>query len=214
MTRGVTADLRELLAAHALGALDPDEAAAVEAAVAADPALAAELEAHRDAAAALVGAVVAPAPAVRDRLMASVDALARPGRFDRFAARLAALFDVSIDKARMFLGWIDDPAQWERYPIPGVQVVHLPAGPAWAAADCGLVRMPPGARFPWHTHRGEEVTVILQGRARDSDGRHLGPGDELVVGADDEHDFVVDEASEEYIFAVRLHGIDLVNDPR
>src|SRR6185369_970394 len=43
---GVTID-RELLAAYADGELGPDEVARVEAAIAADPALAAELDAHR-----------------------------------------------------------------------------------------------------------------------------------------------------------------------
>jgi len=203
------AELRELVALHALGALDGDEAAAVERAVAADPALAAELDAHREAAAGLAAglAPVAPPPGLRDRLMASVAATVAPGRFERFAARVAEIFDVTLDKARMFLGWIDEPERWEAAPVAGVRLAHLPAGPAWAGADSGLVRMPAGTTFPWHVHDGEELTLVLQGRARDSGGHELVPGTELVLPGGAEHEFVVDQASGEYIFAVRFHGI-------
>jgi len=208
-------DIHDLIPLHALGALDADEAARVEAAVAADPALRAELEAHRDAAAALGDdlAAVAPSPALRARLLASVDATVAPGPLDRFAAKVAAMFDVTIDKARMFLGWIDEPARWEATALPWVRQCHLPAGPAWAGADCGLVRMSAGAEFPWHAHDGEELTLVLAGRARTSDGEVLGPGDEMRVTADAQHDYVSDPDAGEYIFAVRFYGIRPVPKP-
>lgn len=208
-------DIRDLLPLHALGALDADEAARVEAAVAADPALRAELDVHREAAAGLGDGLVPvePSPALRDRLIASVDASVAPGRWEKFAARVAEIFDVTVDKARMFLGWIDEPARWEATPLPWVQQCHLPPGPAWAGADCGLVRMPAGSVFPWHAHNGEELTLVLSGRAKDSDGHDLGPGSELVVPGNAEHDFLVDPDSGEYIFAVRFYGIRPVPKP-
>ena len=49
-------DIRELLPLHALGVLEADEAREVERAVAADPALAAELAAYRDAASLIASA--------------------------------------------------------------------------------------------------------------------------------------------------------------
>lgn len=218
MTGATPDELSALLALHALDALDADDAARVEAAVAAAPALRHELDALRAAAAALPSALpVAPAPAsVRARLDASIDAMTRPGRLDRFATRLADLFDVTVDKARMLLGWIDDPARWEAF-APGAALMHLPAGPAWAGADCGFVRLEPGATFPWHHHDGEEVTVVMQGRGRDADGSLLVPGDEVVLGAASEHDFTAEGGAgdEPYLFAVRVLGVRFdVDKPR
>ena len=81
--------------------------------------------------------------------MASVGA----GPLERFAARFAALFDVTVDRAREILGLIERAASWET-PAPGVGLVHFDGGPACAAADCGFVRLAPGTAFPFHTARG------------------------------------------------------------
>jgi len=209
-------DIRELLPLHALGALDGDEAARVDAAVAADPALRAELDGYLDVTGELpIGLEpIEPSPSVRDRLMNSVDATVAPSRWERFAARVAEMYDVTLDKARMFLSWIDDPSKWEDSDWPSVRVVHLPVGGQWAGADCGLVRMPPGHHFPFHVHLGDELTLVLSGRVKDSTGAEYGPGDEQVLTEDDEHDFVVDPASGEYIFALRFHGIAAKQRPR
>lgn len=206
-------DILELLPLHALGALDAAEAERVEQAIAADPALRRQLDGFREVAHALTTALVpTPAPAtVRSRLFASLDELARPGRFDRFAGRMAQLFDVSVDKARMFLGWVDEPARWEEQAdFPNVQLIHLPPGPAWAAADCGLVRMQPGFRFPLHDHKGQEVTLVLQGTGYDSSGLRMEPGVELVLEPGHPHEYTVDAGSEPYVFAVRFYGIELI----
>jgi anti-sigma factor ChrR (cupin superfamily) len=193
----------EMLPLYALGALDLDEAKLVEDAVAKDPALRAELDKYI----AIVGREVAPSPSVRDRLFADVDALSKPNRWERFAARVAEIYDVTVDKARMFLSWIDEPSRWENAAVPGVQLIHLPAGPQWAAADCGIVRMPAGFHFPNHGHHGPELTYVLQGKITESSGATLDVGEELELPAGAEHSFVVDEASGDYIFCVRFYGI-------
>ena len=149
-----------------------------------------------------------PGSEVKTRLMASVGA----GRFERFAARMATLFDVTIDRARELLGLAERGASWEA-PIPGIGLVHFDGGPACATADCGFVRIAPGCTFPWHTHRGEEVSVILTGTLRDHEGRLLRPGDELVQASGSQHDISC-HGDEEVIFVARAFGgIDVANKP-
>lgn len=152
---------------------------------------------------------VAPSPSVRDRLMASVDALVRPGPLDRFAGALGDLLDVTLDKARMFLGWIDDPARWKPTGLPGVDAIKLPGGPAWAGADCRLLKIAAGGRFPAHRHVGPEAALVLDGHAREPSGAELmGPGYLLERDAGTEHELVIGD--EPCVFAVRSQGMRLV----
>jgi len=205
--------LADLLPLHALGALDPEEAAAVEEALARDPALRATFDSYLEVAHALGDALdpVRPPGSARDRLLADVDALCKPPRLDPFASRMAKLFDVSIDKARMFLHWVDEPARWEpQADLSFVHLIHLPPGPAWASADCGLVKLLPGHEFPLHDHKGQEVSLVLQGTGRDSSGMRLEPGVELVLEPGNSHSYTVDDGSEPYVFAVRFYGIELI----
>ncbi|HEY1556113.1 MAG TPA: cupin domain-containing protein [Kofleriaceae bacterium] len=203
-------DLRELLPLHALGVLEPDEADAVERAVAADPKLAAELAAFRETAGALVAIVpeVAPQADVKTRLLASVGG----GRFERFSARVANVFDVTVERGRELLGLVERAASWDA-PLPGIGLVHFQGGPACATADCGFVRIDPGCTFPWHTHRGEELSIILAGTLRNHDGRLFGPGDELLQAAGTQHELTV-AGDEPVIFVARaIDGIEVSTKP-
>jgi mannose-6-phosphate isomerase-like protein (cupin superfamily) len=197
-------DLAELLPLYALGALDDAEAAEVARAVAGDPALAAELEtlltASVDLAAAAPG--LAPSPAVRDRLLASVDT-----RFERFVARMSELFDVAADRARELFRLIDRKDAWEPGPTPGSWLIHFTAGPALAGADTGFVRLAPGERFAWHRHTGDEQNLVLAGVADDSLSGRLTPGAEAFAPAGTEHDFV-NVGDEDFVFAVWVWGVD------
>ncbi|HUS28973.1 MAG TPA: cupin domain-containing protein [Kofleriaceae bacterium] len=196
------ANIHELLPLYAINALAADEAADVERAVQADPALAAELDSYL----ALI-APVEPSPDVKARLLAS----AGGGRFDRFADRMAKIFDVTVDRARELLGLVERAASWET-PMPGISLIHFDGGPACATADCGFVRIQPGCTFPWHTHRGEEINVILTGTLRDSTGKVLQAGDELVQQASTQHDLTAGD--EEVIYVARAtDGIE-VSGPR
>lgn len=197
-------DVRELLPLYALGILEADEMRAVERAIASDAALATELASYQDSASLLVTPVT-PAAEVKSRLLASVGG----GRFERFAARMAQLYDVTVDKARELLGLIERKASWEEEQ-GGISLVHFSGGPAYVGADCGFVRLEPGAIFPPHKHLGEEAMFVLQGHVRDaSTGRLLGPGDEVSQVEGSEHHLIC-EGTEPCIFAARaMNGIEV-----
>ncbi|MBA2539017.1 MAG: cupin domain-containing protein [Deltaproteobacteria bacterium] len=203
-------EIRELLPLYALGVLTPDEESAIESAVARDATLAAELVSYRDAATAMIEPVV-PSPETKTRLMASIG----EGRFEKFSAGMAKLFDVSVDRAREILGLVDRSASWEAA-MPGIGLVHFGGGPAYAAADCGFVRLAEGAAFPLHKHLGEEVSLILSGRlqAVDEQGneRILVEGDELVQAHGSEHHLIA--IGGECVFAARaMNGIEIGGAP-
>ena len=191
-------NVRDLLPLYALGELTADEASAVERAIESDANLAAELESYLDLVA------VAPPADVKARLLASTGG----GRFEKFADRMAKLLDVTIDRARELLGLIERPASWEN-PVPGISLIHFEGGPAYAAADCGFVRIAPGCKFPWHTHRGEEVSVILSGTMRDVDGRVLGAGDELVHQQGTQHELTNGGDADVIYVARAMNGIEV-----
>ena len=200
-------DVRALLPLYALGVLEPAEVTAVERALATDPALAADLELYQVATLEMIEPVAA-SPSVKARLLAGVGG----GRFERFSARMAQIFDISLDRARELLGLVERSGSWET-PVPGIGLVHFAAGPAYATADCGLVRISSGCTFPWHTHRGEELSLVLAGTLRDHSGRLLAPGDELTYTLGSEHALTV-EGDEEVIFAARAIGGIEVAPPR
>ena len=201
----MTADVRELLPLYALGILEADEAVVVERAIATDPALAAELAAYQQTADALGSAIqpVAPSPDVKQRLLASIGG----SRFEQFSARLGKLFDVTVDRARELLGLIERPASRVQQ-IPRISLVHFDGGPAAAAADCGFIRLSPGAVFPPHSHLGEEAVTILSGRVHDvTNDRMVVAGDDYVQTEGTSH-YLVCVGDEECIFASRaMNGI-------
>lgn len=202
------ADIKELLPLYALGVLDDDEATRVEAAIARDPSLAVELSAYEDAATSVLTPVT-PDPEVKVRLMASIG----ESRFEKFSARLAALFDVTVERAREILGLMERKASWE-HAMPGLGLVHFDGGPAYATADCGFIRLAPGTSFPHHTHMGEEVSLILAGEIQDKQtGVIYRAGDEVVKPVDSEHD-VVSVGNEDAIYAARaMNGIAIAGAP-
>lgn len=201
----MTGDVRELLPLYALGILEADEVRVVERAIASDATLAAELAAYQQTSDAVRAVIeVAPPPAVKQRLMASIGA----GRFEAFAERLARMFDVTLDRARELLGLLERPASWVPQVVPGIFFVDFEGGPATAAADCGFVRMSPGAIFPQHSHLGEEMTTILAGRIHDvTNDRVIGPGEDYVRPEGSTHQLVC-IGDEDCIYASRaMNGI-------
>lgn len=196
----MTEDVRDLLPLYALGILEPDEVAAVERAIAQRAITSDELAAYQRTAEALVVPVV-PSPDVKARLLAS----AGGGRFERFATRVGGLFDVALDRVRELLGLIERTVSWERQ-IPGVDLVHFAGGPAAVGADCGFVRIAPGAEFPPHTHVLDEAAIILAGTVRDNaSGALYRAGDEYLLPGDSTHSLAC-IGDTPCIFAVRAAG--------
>jgi quercetin dioxygenase-like cupin family protein len=197
-------DIQELLPLYALDMLEGEEKRAVEHALAERPELAAEMAAFHSTAAELfvLTEPVKPGAHVKMRLLSSIGG----GRFERFTATFAKIFDVTMDKGRELLGWIEDPSKWEAFDSVA-KVIHFPAGPACAGADTGFVRVAPGGTFPYHGHGGSEVSLILSGTAVTSDGKVLRAGDEVSEEPGTAHD-LANTGDEDFIYASRVYGVD------
>lgn len=186
----------------ALGELPEEAAAAAEAHLGTCPRCQAEDRAVTEAihAQPLSLPRVAPPPALRARLLAAVDA-APP-----LLQRLARLFDIALTEAQRIYDAIRDPAAWVA-PLPGVRLMHLTGGPATAGADCGLVHIAAGERFPRHRHRGLETTLVLRGSYRDGDAV-VSEGQEVRCEAGTEHDMV---ALGDLLYAVTVvRGVEIL----
>lgn len=186
------------LTEYALGLLSSGEAKALEAQLVPGSELQVELDEIR---ASLEGVAelaepLAPDPALRHRLMNS---LAGPERFGPFLRRLAERFDLAIESMREAVMDALSTEQWHPTGVPGVSFVHFQAGPALAGIDTGFVRYEPEAVFPAHVHHGRELTFILEGTIRLSSGEELGPGEEVLVGANDRHTVFAGEFGALYV---------------
>lgn len=187
-----------------VGGLAPADRAAFEAELADDAELRAAVAGARAAMVALAEALppVPPAPALRARVLASVEAAA----WERQAERVAALFDLPVRAVIDTFRSACAPSGWVDGPVPGVRLFHLAGGPATAGADVGLVRVAPGVAFPRHRHLGEERLVVLSGALLDSAGAVQAPGTSVCNPPGSEHAFVADPDADEAVFAVVLRG--------
>lgn len=197
--------IRELLPEHVLGTLAPEQAAAVEQALARDAGLRAEADALRDAFAALALALppLRPGAGARERLLrAAAEEQATP--LVGLAGRVAALFHVTVEQAQQVLRRVRDPAAWTPGPGQGIELIHVEGGPA--GAEASLVRVQPGVRFPSHHHLGPERGLILQGACLDSDGTLYQAGDDVKHPAGTSHDFLA-MPGEACLLAVVAFGV-------
>lgn len=198
-------DIHEQIALYALDLLEPNEIADVTAAITTDPDLASELMSLREAAhlVALTNSIE-PRSEVLARLMTAVGG----GRFERFASQVAQIFDVTLDRAREILGLIDRSASWVAA-LPTIGLIHFKGGPRCATADCGAVRIRAGSEFPLHTHRGHEMSVVVAGIARISDGSVFYPGDEVHGEAGTSHSLTAEGDEDLILLARAFNGIEL-----
>lgn len=163
-------------------------------------------------------APVAPPPALRDRVLASI---VDEGRFERFAAEVARLMDVGLDGARALLDSMTDSSRWQPGPVDAVKIFHIAGGPAVHGAVTGFVRLDAGARFPEHTHLGHETVMILQGSCEDDvSGEIHRPGDVAEALADTTHGITARPGPDLLYLAVVQEGVDIggtvlrAGDPR
>lgn len=147
---------------------------------------------------------VAPSASLRSRVLGTV---ARATRLSGFAERLAALFDLGRERSDVLVREAaGSAAAWQAIPVPGVRLFHFAGGPRVAAADCGLVRLEPGARFPAHRHGGDEWSLVLAGEAEEEgSGDRWQPGDLVHRGAGSVHAYRA-VGPEPLVFAVVLYG--------
>jgi mannose-6-phosphate isomerase-like protein (cupin superfamily) len=137
-------------------------------------------------------AAIEPSPEVKRRLLASSGA----GRFAAFAAPIATMFEVTVDRAHELLGLTERSSSWQTK-LPGVAAITFSGGPGLAGAECGFLRLAPGATFPMHAHVGEESAVVLAGRVHDvTNDRTLGPGDSWQLAAGTRHQLVGQRSSD------------------
>ena len=195
----------DLLPEYALGTLPASERGAVEGHLRDCSRCTAELAATSDAlhAAALARApMVAPAAAVRKQLMERVRG---QGRFAPFAARVAEMFDLALEKIDALFATLDEPKNWVPGPGGGNELYFVPRGPRLAAAEAGFVRLDPGVHFPRHVHLGQEITLILQGELTEQpSGQRNKAGDFFVREGGSEHSFIVGPGG--CLFAVVVFG--------
>ncbi|MCA9643331.1 MAG: cupin domain-containing protein [Polyangiaceae bacterium] len=183
--------MKELLPDWALAALEADDAL--------------DEAALGDALATLSRLIPAEAPAANRRAELFAE-LEGHQRYAPFTSRLAKLFDLDEPAVDALLPQTVGP-DWQAFPIPGVELLHLDGGPATAGADVGLVRLAPGASFPLHRHLGHETALILEGGYTDSAGRGYHAGDVAEMEVDTEHDFTA--GPEGCVFAVVVFGVEI-----
>ena len=159
----------------------------------------------------LGGEPATPSPALRGAVLATI---AAGTKLRGFTERLARLFDLGRERAGELIHEAGRPgAGWEAFPVLGVRLFHLTGGPRAAGADCGLVRLEPGVRFPVHRHLGDEWTLILAGEAEEEGtGARWMPGDLVHRSPGTAHAYRA-VSREPLVFAVVLHGgIELEGD--
>jgi anti-sigma factor ChrR (cupin superfamily) len=195
-----------------LGDVDEGERAAMEAHAAACVRCGQALQAATEAFA-LVGAALPaepPPPSLRARILDEI----APKPMAAFVAKLAALFDVSLQRARALIDRLDAPDAWGPGPVAGSWVMMCDdPGPKLAGAFCGFVKMAPSVSWPRHTHLGTEHMLVLAGGFKQTDdGHEVHPGMTHTMTEGSTHGFVVFE-DEGCISAAVVWGGVKFDDP-
>lgn len=146
---------------------------------------------------------VAPSGELRANVLRSI---ADPRALAGYARRFAEMFDLAEPRALELLALAPraDESPWEAPPLAGVRLLHFAGGARLASADCGLVRLDAGVRFPEHEHGGDEWSLVLAGAAEEEgSGAVWLPGDLVHRAAGSRHAFRA-TSREPLLFAVIL----------
>jgi anti-sigma factor ChrR (cupin superfamily) len=165
---------QEQAALYVLGALEPDEARAVEAALAADATLAAEVQAFEQVVAdlALSADEAEPPTGLREKLLERITLEAEPQA--KAAPRTPDLSTISLRK---------EEGKWRQL-APRVLSKVLYAD-ARTGLVTSLIKLEPGGYLPRHRHLGVEQMFIVEGECRIND-EIFRPGDFRMRPADTE----------------------------
>ncbi len=137
-------------------------------------------------------------PAALDKVLAAIDrGAAAPSTklvYDDLSKTPAFLQD-AILAAESRDGWA--------FSGPGIK--RLPLGiPGDARA--AIIRIDAGTKIPWHTHKGQELTLCLAGEFSDANGVY-GPGDFTVYDGSVRHQPVASTTGPAYALAVTDAGL-------
>ncbi len=174
--------IREMAAAYALGALEPDEATRFRHLLATDPRLRREVQEYREVMALLAGSVAPVDPPaggkarILGRVRQSVDADAASGEARSVAGGTGAAprpGGVAPDTFPSPGGAsIDyDGLEWEPSGVPGVDIFWISHDPGTGESVL-LMRGDPGVTYPDHHHPGGEHGFVLRGAFSDALGLH------------------------------------------
>jgi len=151
--------------------------------------------------------------ATRDRRAELLATLRPATRLEGFVRRLSTFLDLGPERVRNLLREVGDvrAASWTDDQVAGVRLLHFDGGPRHATADCGLVHVGPGQRYPRHHHPGDEWSLVLAGSAVEEEtGVVWEPGDIVHNAAGSTHAFRA-IGDEPFVFAVVLaDGIEIV----
>lgn len=210
MSALLSQQMMERLDLRALGLLEGEELAEVEALLGEASARGEAAREALEAAERALGALALPdAPqevgeAFKGRLMAQLDP---SSRFEPFVEQVARLVGLGAEKVRELLRWIEEPSRWEEGPSETSRLLHLPYGPQLAASNVGFVWVKAGARFPAHTHLGRETVLVLQGGLREDDGVVLRRGGLMEAEEGSSHGFEALEGTDLIYLVVLESGV-------
>jgi hypothetical protein len=128
----------------------------------------------------------------------------------RVYVELDKYFAIGVENLRAILRKIEDPANYQDAPIPGVRFFHFAPGGSSGFAEAGIVKLAQGASFPRHRHVGDEINFILEGTLIDA-GLTYDPGSAVVNAAGSAHAYSSGQ-SRDLILAAGHNGIIYLGD--